>query len=297
MFRGARVAVVIPAFNEADKIAATVRSVPGFVDHILLVDDASTDGTGAVAARISRRASARAARRSIEVLSHPRNRGVGAAITTGYQRALELQVDAAVVMAGDGQMDPADLPRLLAPVVSGAADYAKGNRFAWPGGWRAMPLHRAAGNVALSWLTRFATGYWRVFDSQCGYTVASRRALRAVLPPQVVAGTAGRASAPTPGARAVPVALFARYGYPNDLLGRLRVAGARVVDVPVRPIYGAAWRSGIRVRRVILPILYILARAFARRVAAALVFARARRATVLADAPGEAQAQRWSSAS
>ena len=290
MYRGARVAVVIPAFNEADKIAATVRSVPGFVDHILLVDDASTDGTGAVAARISRRASAR---RSIEVLSHPRNRGVGAAITTGYQRALELQVDAAVVMAGDGQMDPADLPRLLAPVLSGAADYAKGNRFAWPGGWRAMPLHRAAGNVALSWLTRLATGYWRLFDSQCGYTVASRRALRAVVPPQAGAGTADGAG----GGRAVPVALFARYGYPNDLLGRLRVAGARVVDVPVRPIYGAAWRSGIRVRRVILPILYILARAFARRVAAALVFARAGRASVLDDAPQEAQAQRWSSAS
>ena len=250
MFRGARVAVVIPAFNEADKIANTVRSVPGFVDHILLVDDASTDGTGTVAARLSRRASARAARRSIEVLSHPRNRGVGAAITTGYQRALALQVDATVVMAGDGQMDPADLPRLLAPIVAGTADYAKGNRFAWPGGWRAMPVHRAAGNLALSWLTRMATGYWRVFDSQCGYTAASRRALAAVVP-----ATSGAAVAP-----GAPGAMFARYGYPNDLLGRLRLVGARVVDVPVRPIYGAAWRSGIRVRRVILPILFILAR-------------------------------------
>ena len=294
MFRGARIAVVIPAFNEADKIAATVRSVPGFVDHILLVDDASTDGTGAVAARISRRASARAARRSIEVLSHPRNRGVGAAITTGYQRALELAVDAAVVMAGDGQMDPADLPRLLAPVVSGAADYAKGNRFAWPGGWRAMPIHRAAGNVALSWLTRLATGYWRVFDSQCGYTVASRRALRAVVPPPPGAET----DAETLDRRSVPVAMFARYGYPNDLLGRLRVAGARVVDVPVRPIYGAGWRSGIRVRRVILPILFILARAFARRVAGALASALAfggRRAIAPHEAPAEVT--RWSSAS
>jgi glycosyltransferase involved in cell wall biosynthesis len=279
MFRGARVAVVIPAFNEADKIAATVRSVPGFVDHILLVDDASTDGTGTVAARLSRRASGRAARRSIEVLSHPRNRGVGAAITTGYQRALALQVDATVVMAGDGQMDPADLPRLLAPIVAGTADYAKGNRFAWAGGWRAMPLHRVLGNVALSWLTRVATGYWRVFDSQCGYTVASRRALAAVVP-----ATSG-----------APGTMFARYGYPNDLLGRLRLVGARVVDVPVRAIYGASWRSGIRVRRVIVPMLFILTRALWRRVAAALSPSRRRAAGPIAAQT--ADRQRWSSAS
>ena len=270
MFRGARIAVVIPAFNEADKIAATVRSVPGFVDHILLVDDASTDGTGSVAARISRRASARAAGRSIEVLSHPRNRGVGAAITTGYQRALELAVDAAVVMAGDGQMDPADLPRLLAPVVSGAADYAKGNRFAWPGGWRAMPIHRAAGNVALSWLTRLATGYWRVFDSQCGYTAASREALLAI----------------------DPARLFARYGYPNDLLARLGAAGARVVDVPVRPVYGPGWRSGLRPARVALPILLVLLRSVWRRLGR-----RRTRLPVLSHPQPQPEPQPWSSAS
>jgi len=274
MFRGARIAVVIPAFNEVDKLAATVRSVPGFVDHILVIDDASRDGTSAVAARASRRSSGRGARGAIEVLTHPRNRGVGAAITTGYQRGLALGADAIAVMAGDGQMDPADLPRLLAPVVAGTADYAKGNRFAWPGGWRAMPLHRAAGNVALSLLTRLASGYWRVFDSQCGYTVASRRALLAIDP-------------------SAPGAVFARYGYPNDLLGRLRIAGARVVDVPVRPIYGADWRSGIRVRRVILPLLYILLRSFLRRLAAAL--SPARRAASIDQAAVENS--RWSSAS
>jgi hypothetical protein len=199
---------------------------------------------------------------------------VGAAITTGYQRALALGVDATAVMAGDGQMDPADLPRLLAPVVAGTADYAKGNRFAWPGGWRAMPLHRAAGNVALSLLTRLATGYWRVFDSQCGYTVASRSALLAIDP-------------------AAPGAVFARYGYPNDLLGRLRIAGARVVDIPVRPIYGADWRSGIRMRRVILPLLYVLLRSFLRRLTAALSPAR-RGAPIDQAAVGNS---RWSSAS
>lgn len=236
MVRGQRIAVVIPAFNEADKIARTIRSVPGFVDHVLVVDDASGDATARIAVR--------SGRRGLEVLTHPRNRGVGAAIATGYRRALALGCDATAVMAGDAQMDPADLPGLLAPVLSGAADYAKGNRFAWGGCWRQMPLTRYLGNVVLSLLTRLACGHPQLFDSQCGYTVASRAALLAI----------------------DPGAMFARYGYPNDLLARLARAGARVVDVPVRPVYGPGWRSGIRLWTVVYPISFVLLRAAVLRV-------------------------------
>jgi glycosyltransferase involved in cell wall biosynthesis len=243
MFRGCVIAVVVPACNEADKIAGTMRSVPGFVDHLIVVDDGSLDATGAIARRAARRASARGGGRQVEVLEHPENRGVGAAIATGYARALALGAQATAVMAGDGQMDPADLPRLLGPVVSGAADYAKGNRFAWPGGWRQMPGVRLVGNLVLSLLTRAASGYWHLSDSQCGYTVASRQALLAIGPDR----------------------MFARYGYPNDLLARLAGAGARVVDVPVRPVYGPAWRSGLRPSRVALPLALLLLRAFFRR--------------------------------
>lgn len=234
MLRGKRIAVVVPAYNEADKIARTIRSIPGFVDHVLVVDDGSADATAKIAAR--------SGRRGLEVIVHPVNRGVGAAIATGYRRALVLEADATAVMAGDAQMDPADLPGLLAPVLSGEADYAKGNRFAWPGCWRHMPPTRFVGNVILSALTRVACGY-RLFDSQCGYTVASRAALTAI----------------------DPDAMFARYGYPNDVLGRLARAGARAVDVPVRPVYGPGWRSGIRVTTVIYPVLFLLARAFVLR--------------------------------
>jgi glycosyltransferase involved in cell wall biosynthesis len=234
MVRGKKIAVVIPAYNEADKIARTIRSVPGFVDHVLVVDDGSADATARIASR--------SGRRGLEVLVHPRNRGVGAAIATGYRRALCLGVDATAVMAGDAQMDPADLPGLLAPVLADEADYAKGNRFAWPECWERMPSSRYLGNVVLSCLTRIACGY-RVFDSQCGYTVASRAALSAI----------------------DPDAMFARYGYPNDLLSRLARARARVVDVPVRPVYGSDWRSGIRVRTVVYPIAFLLLRAFMRR--------------------------------
>jgi glycosyltransferase involved in cell wall biosynthesis len=252
MFRGRVVAVVIPACNEADKIAATVRSVPDFVDHVIVVDDGSHDATAAIARRaavsdpLSPRSGERVrARGRLEVIVHDTNQGVGAAITTGYARALQLGADATAVMAGDGQMDPTDLPRLLAPVVDDQADYAKGNRFAWPGAWRTMPAVRLIGGGVLSWLTRLASGYWRVGDSQCGYTVASRRALQAI-------GSD----------------LFPRYGYPNDLLTKLGAARARVVDVPVRPVYGSSWRSGLRPSRVALPITWLLARGFFRRMRA-----------------------------
>ena len=235
MYRGLRVAVVVPAFNEEEAVANTVRSVPGFVDHVLVIDDASRDATY--------RRAARSRRRNLEVIRHPRNRGVGAAIATGYQRSLALGADVAAVMAGDGQMDPADLPRLLDPIAEGAADYAKGNRFATPEVLRVMPRMRIAGNVLLSLATRLTSGYWHVFDSQCGYTAASRSALEAI-------SLDG---------------MFPRYGYPNDLLARLQAADLRVVDVPVRPIYGPAWHSGISLGTVVYPISYVLARSWARR--------------------------------
>ncbi len=235
MFFGHRIAVVIPAYNEADKIARAVSSVPDFVDHIVVVDDASTDGTGDLALSTNRH--------GLELLTHAENSGVGAAIATGYRRARALGADATAVMAGDSQMDPRDLPTVLHPVVSGNADYCKGNRFLWPQGWRAMPPTRLLGNVALSWLTRLSSGYWRVFDSQCGYTAANTRALGVILSGSV----------------------FARYGYPNDLLARLGAADMHVKDVPVRPVYGPDWRSGIRIARVIGPIARLLWRGMVAR--------------------------------
>jgi glycosyltransferase involved in cell wall biosynthesis len=237
MFRDLRIAVVIPAFNESAKIAATVRSVPGFVDDIFVIDDASSDDTSA---------RARATDRAVEVVRHDENRGVGAAIATGYRLALGVGADIAVVMAGDGQMDPEDLPSLLAPIADGTADYVKGNRFKHPEIWTAMPKTRIVGNIVLSAATRVTSGYHHVFDSQCGYTAIHRRALAAI---------------------DLDV-LWARYGYPNDLLSRLYVAGVRVVDVPVRPIYGDHWRSGINLGTALHPLPWVLLRSWGTRLAA-----------------------------
>ncbi|HTR51149.1 MAG TPA: glycosyltransferase family 2 protein [Kofleriaceae bacterium] len=238
MFESLRVAVVVPAFNESAKIAETVATVPALADAIFVVDDASTDDTAG---------RARTARAGVEVVRHAANRGVGAAIATGYARVLaDRSFDVAVVMAGDGQMDPRDLPALLAPIAGGHADYVKGNRFRHPELWRAMPPARIVGNALLSAATRVSSGYRHVFDSQCGYTAIHRRALAAL----------------------DLDALWARYGYPNDLLSRLHVAGMRVVDVPVRPIYGARWRSGIHIGTALHPIPYVLVRSFWARVLA-----------------------------
>ena len=236
MHRGLSVAVVVPAFNEERLLGRTLASVPGWVDALLVVDDGSADGTAAEARRVA------GDRAGFELLAHPDNQGVGAAIATGYRRCLELGVDVAVVMGADAQMDPADLPTLLTPLALGEADYAKGDRLHWPGVRQVMPPARWVGNWGLTLLTRAVSGYWRMSDSQCGYTAVCRRTLRRL-----------------------PLSeLYPRYGYPNDLLARLHALGARVVDVPVRPVYGSE-ESGISELRIIPSMLHLLGRSLVRR--------------------------------
>jgi glycosyltransferase involved in cell wall biosynthesis len=241
MYRQLVVAVVVPAYNERLAIEATIATIPAFIDRVIVVDDASTDDTAS-------RAELAAARNPdrIEVIRHRANRGVGGAIATGYRRALELGCDVAVVMAGDGQMDPDDLPSLLDPIAHGIADYVKGNRFLHPAVWTEMPAARIVGNVLLSAATRVTSGYRHVFDSQCGYTAISRAALERIDLDE----------------------LWTRYGYPNDLLSRLHVANVRVVDVPVRPIYGEHWKSGIHFGTALHPLPWVLLRSWGSRLVA-----------------------------
>jgi glycosyltransferase involved in cell wall biosynthesis len=213
----ARLAVVVPAHNEELWIAETVRRMPDYVDQIIVVDDASRDGT-------SREARAAGDPR-VEVIRHGDNRGVGAAIVTGYRHAQARGADVIAVMAGDGQMHPDDLPAVALPVARGQADYVKGNRLAYPGVHRTMPPARLAGTAALAFLTRHAAGLDRLADSQCGFTAISATALAAL-------------GAELDG-------LWPRYGYPNDLLGALARRGLRIDEAVVRPVYrGEA--SGLR---------------------------------------------------
>jgi glycosyltransferase involved in cell wall biosynthesis len=243
MVDGKRVAVVVPAYNEEQLLAATVAAIPAFVDRIFVVDDASKDATAA------RAREAATADGRVEVIEHERNHGVGASIATGYRRAIAERVDVTCVMAADGQMEPGDLASLVEPVARGEVDYAKANRLFTGQAWRLIPRHRYLGNAVLSLLTKIASGYWHVADSQSGYT-AIRREMLELLDLERI---------------------YPRYGFPNDMLVRLNVWNARVRDVPSRPIYGIGERSGIRLYRVVPAITWLLLRRFFWRLGAKYV--------------------------
>jgi glycosyltransferase involved in cell wall biosynthesis len=237
VYRGKRIAVVVPAHNEAARIGRVLSTMPHFVDRVIVVDDGSMDGTAA-------RARESASAVPLEILRRRANGGVGAAIGMGYACALARGEDIVAVMGGDAQMDPAELPALLDPLVEGRADFSKGNRLAHPDVWREMPPIRLLGNALLTLATRWAVGI-RVTDSQCGYTAITREAL---------------ASLPLSD-------LYPRYGFPNDLLMKIAASGLRVAEMTVRPIYHAGpSASGIVLRRFIPRVAWLLAAAFARRV-------------------------------
>src|SRR5215207_8826217 len=149
MIDGKTVAVVIPAHDEERLVGATIDGLPELVDRVYVVDDASHDATGE-----------RARERNAEVLLHERNRGVGAAIVTGYRRALADGIDVVCVMAADNQMPPDDLAEIARPVARGDVDYAKANRLVTGEAWTIMPRHRYLGGAVLSFLTKIASGYW-----------------------------------------------------------------------------------------------------------------------------------------
>jgi glycosyltransferase involved in cell wall biosynthesis len=170
MLDGKRVAVVVPAFDEERLVGETLRGIPDFVDRIYVVDDASRDATADRAGEVGDS--------RVEVVRHERNVGVGAAIVSGYRRALEDGADVACVMAADNQMDPIELPDLAGPVARGEVEYAKANRLVSGEAWTVIPRTRYLGNAVLSLLTKIASGYWHVADSQAGYTAISSAALR-----------------------------------------------------------------------------------------------------------------------
>lgn len=225
----------MPALCEAARIGRVVDTMPALVREVVVVDDGSTDDTSFVARA-----------RGATVLRHARRRGVGAAIVTGYRHALAQDghpTDALVVMAGDGQMDPADLADVAGPVLRGECDYVKGDRFRHPER-SAMPPARRWGGRLFSLATGLAVGR-AVSDSQCGYTAIARAAC----------------------ARLDLDGLWPGYGYPNDMLSQLALRGMRVREVPVRPVY-AGEESKLRLYHV-GQIAWLVGRAWLRRRSAA----------------------------
>ena len=235
VFEGARIAAVVPAFNEEKMIATVIDTMPEFVDLIIVVDDASSDDTSTVVLA--------SADPRVELIRHETNTGVGGAIISGHRAAMAAGADVNVVMAGDAQMDPAYLPALLERVTAHGYGFAKANRFFSPESFRGMPGHRVFGNIVLSFMTKLASGYWNLFDPQNGYTAIRTDVLRRIELDRV---------AP-------------RYSFENDLLIHLNILQVPAVDVPIPAVYGAEV-SSIRLSKVVPELVSLLTRGFWRRI-------------------------------
>jgi len=255
MYKGKHIAVVVPAHNEEAFVADVIESVPLFVDRIYPVDDCSTDDTWAEIRRAVMRMNGRAepagtgevladggATPLVVPLRHSENSGVGAAIKTGYRRAVSDGADVVAVMNGDGQMDPTILDRIIDPVVEGEADYAKGDRLVTSDHWEGMTAWRLFGNHLLTVLTRIASGYWQMSDPQNGYTAISASAVDQLDLTE----------------------LYDQYGFLNDVLIRLNAHNMRIADVEMRAVYGDE-QSGIRYTQFVPRLSWLLLRNFVWR--------------------------------
>jgi glycosyltransferase involved in cell wall biosynthesis len=230
MYKNKKICVVVPAYNEERQIGNMIAGLPDYIDKIIVVNDCSKDSTAQLVKNITQ------LNQAVLLISHEKNQGVGAAISTGYKWARDNGMDAAVVMAGDGQMDPSDLPAILDPVVNGEVDYSKGNRLFTGEAYRKIPKVRYFGNAILSFFTKIASGYWHVADSQTGYTAISKKALQLIDWDK----------------------MYKRYGQPNDILVRLNIYDIKVRDVPVKPLYNIGETSGIKIRKVVFTISWLL---------------------------------------
>ncbi len=282
MLRGKTVAVVVPAYNEATQLEQVIQGMPDFVDRIVVVNDCSDDQTeevvmsqmgkfeGApipaaesVSNEIYRKADRIQAQlneeenqwfvpaeivwteatEKIVLINLKRNGGVGAAIARGYKWAKDNRIDCTAVMAGDGQMDPSELEKICMPVVAEEIDYVKGNRLSHKSAPFLIPKKRLLGNAILTILTKLASGYWSVSDTQTGYTAISLKALEAIKLYDI----------------------YPRYGMPNDMLVKLNIASCTIKEVDIRPVYGIGEKSKLKISKVILPIAGLLVRSFFRR--------------------------------
>lgn len=232
-----KIAVVIPAYKVSDQIVALVKSIGPEVSQIIVVDDGCPDSSGQILAdqvKDSR----------LSIIFHEKNMGVGAAVKTGYRAALKTNADVVIKLDGDGQMDPKEIENLARPISEGWAQYTKGNRFFAAEAISQMPKSRVFGNLFLTFMTKFSTGYWRIFDPNNGYTAISAKTLK-LIPLDKVDD---------------------RYFFESDMLFRLYLANAIVFDVPIAAIYGDE-KSNLKIRRVIFEFPYKHNRNLLKRIA------------------------------
>ena len=236
MYKGEKIALVIPAYNEQKLIKPTLEKVPSAIDHVYVVNDCSTDKMVEVVNSIIKKD------KRIELINHKKNTGPGQAIITGYLKASEGGYDVVVVVGGDDQMDLKDLSNFLEPIHKDECDYAKGNRFLLGGNaYTDMPTKRFFGNSMLTFIAKFTSGYWRIFDTQDGYTAITKKAIDKIDWNLAWKG----------------------YGYVGDWLSLFNVYNIRIKDVPRRAIYLKGERqSQIKIFKYIRKVLPRMIRNF-----------------------------------
>ncbi len=287
MLNNKTIAVVVPAYNEETQIAVVIKTMPDFVDRIIVVDDCSTDNTreivkelittakGVKGQRIPKAAEQiqedffnRAEVVALEIrkenaqklqkhwiyndndtdrvvlLGNQINSKVGGAIRVGYEWCLEHQIDCTAVMAGDAQMDPAELESICMPVVNEGVDYVKGNRLSHKAAKRLIPPKRYFGNSVLSALTKVASGYWSVSDTQTGYTAISLHALDSIDLWDI----------------------YPSYGMPNDMLIKLNIANCTIREIPIKPVYAVGEKSKMKIGKVIPTVSCLLLKGYFMRI-------------------------------
>ena len=217
-----RIAVVIPAFKVKRHIEDVINSIGENVELIIVVDDACPENSGDHVLSVSKRT-------NVKVLKHETNRGVGAAMKTGYRYALEKEIDIVIKMDGDGQMDAAKINNLIKPLLLRIADYSKGNRFYYTDQIRLMPKNRVLGNIVLSFFSKLSSGYWNIFDPNNGFTAINSSVLERINLDKV----------------------SDRYFFESDMLFHLNLARAVIVDVPIPPIYGDE-KSNLSIRKTLI---------------------------------------------
>ena len=283
MYKNKTIAVVVPAYNEEQQITMVVESMPDFVDRIIIVDDCSTDKTVEVVQSLIDKAGTRTmAERKNGIVANTYNRadimieelnreeikfyppseivnndtddrlvliknltntGVGGAIARGYKWCKDYDIDCTAVMAGDGQMDPYELESLIKPIIEEGVDYTKGNRLIHKSAALIIPRTRFFGNSVLSILTKIASGYWHISDTQCGYTAISKNALNSIQLHKI----------------------YKRYGMPNDLLVKLNISFCTIKEIPIKPVYNIGEKSKMKPLKVIHSISWLLLKSFFKR--------------------------------
>ena len=284
MLNNKTVAVVVPAYNEEKQILSVLKTMPNFVDKIIVVNDRSTDKTEDVVKKYikknnntskvfknknkgrnkyskaniildemqelettlfvpSKIFNKNPEKERIILINHNKNSGAGAAIATGYNLCKRYRIDCTAIMDGDGQMDPDELKKICLPIVNDEVDYTKANRLSHRSAFLVIPKIRFIGNSILSLLTKIASGYWHISDTQSGFTAISLNALNGIRIHRIYKG----------------------YGNPNDRLVRLNIAFCSIKEIPSKPIYDIGEKSKLHVWKVIPQISLLLFKSFFKR--------------------------------